>query len=170
MDLAEQPAASPHLEPPVLDLETHRATVAAAIAEAERLGKVEPEGPPAITEAPVQEHSLAQWQSAFQDQNNRGTCWAFAGAAALEAAYRRKFNTLIDVSEEYVFHMGKSFALNRTLVGGPVVTPVENSTIIPSQCWDSQSGGTTLASERLLVNSSVWTKLSFVKIGFHFSS
>jgi hypothetical protein len=101
--------------------------IAASLAEAERLGKVEAEGPPAITEAPVEVFSLAQWQSPFKAQNDRGSCWAFAGAAALEAAYRRKFNTLIDVSEEYVFHMGKSFALNRTSVGGPVVTPVENN-------------------------------------------
>ena len=71
-------------------------------------------------------YSLAQWQSGFKNQNDRGTCWAFAGAAALEAAYRRKYNMLIDVSEEYVFHMGKSFALNRDAAGA-VVQPVENN-------------------------------------------
>ena len=53
-------------------------------------------------------------------------CWAFAGAAALEAAYRRKYNMLIDVSEEYVFHMGKAFALNRDSAGA-LVRPVENN-------------------------------------------
>ena len=111
---------------PVLDLETHRATVAAALAEAKRLGKVEPEGPPDLTEAPIRVFSLERWQSPFKTQNDRGTCWAFAGAAALEAAYRRKFNMVIDVSEEYVFHMGKSFALNRTPTNA-VVTPVENN-------------------------------------------
>ena len=33
---------------------------------------------------------------------------------------------LIDVSEEYVFHMGKAFALNRDAAGN-VVQPVENN-------------------------------------------
>ena len=89
ISLAELPTPSRRLDSPVLDLETHRATVAAALAEAKRLGKVEPEGPPDLTEAPIRVFSLERWQSPFQDQRNRGTCWAFAGAAALEAAYRR---------------------------------------------------------------------------------
>jgi C1A family cysteine protease len=68
-------------------------------------------GPRALRDVVNGVYSLAQWQSGFKLQNDRGTCWAFAGAAALEAAYRRKYNMLIDVSEEYIFHMGKAFAL-----------------------------------------------------------
>lgn len=55
-------------------------------------------------------HSLAQFQTAFRDQQDRGTCWAFAGAAALEAAYLRKYNLRLDLSEQYIFHMSKAMA------------------------------------------------------------
>ena len=49
-----------------------------------------------------------------------------SGAAALEAAYRRKYGLLIDVSEEYIFHIGKAFALNRDSAGA-AARPVENN-------------------------------------------
>jgi hypothetical protein len=50
-----------------------------------------------------------------------------AGAAALEAAFHRRFGLTLDLAEEYIFHMGKAFALNRTAAGGPVTQPVENN-------------------------------------------
>ena len=50
-------------------------------------------------------YSLAQYQTSFKNQRDRGTCWAFAGVAALEAAYKRKYNLTLDLSEQYVFHM-----------------------------------------------------------------
>jgi hypothetical protein len=112
---------------PVLNKDLHEALLAEGLRIATKFGRVEVAGPRALR-APINGmYSLAQWQSGFKDQGNRGTCWAFAGAAALEAAYRRKYNLLIDVSEEYIFHMGKVFALNRDGAGG-VVSPVENNT------------------------------------------
>ncbi len=111
---------------PVLDKRSHPGLLADGLRIATKFGRVYIDGPRALR-APVNGvYSLAQWQSGFKQQNDRGTCWSFAGAAALEAAYRRKYNMLIDVSEEYVFHMGKVFALNRDGAGA-VVSPVENN-------------------------------------------
>jgi hypothetical protein len=111
---------------PVLDERAHAAQLAEGLRIATKFGRVDVVGPRTLREAVDGVYSLAQWQSGFKTQNNRGTCWAFAGAAALEAAYRRKYGMLIDVSEEYVFHMGKAFALNRDGAGA-VVQPVENN-------------------------------------------
>jgi len=81
-------------------------------------------------------YSLAQYQTPFRftdgiygdpnetGQGGRGACWAFAGVAALEAAYQRKYGLTLDLSEQYTFHMGKVLAFhdgapdgNSSLVG-----------------------------------------------------
>jgi hypothetical protein len=126
ISLADLPLTSPLLISPVLQPDAQAVLVNSALFEAARLGRVQAGGAVAVANVVNGVFSLAQFQSPFKQQNNRGTCWAFAGAAALEAAYRRKFGTEIDVSEEYIFHMGKSFALNRNAQGA-VVQPVENN-------------------------------------------
>jgi Polyglycine hydrolase-like, structural repeat len=113
------------LPSPVLDSTLHDALIQASIADAERLGKIEllPAAlPPALFNGVF---SLAQYQTPFKAQNDRGTCWAFAGVAALEAAYNRKFGIVVDASEEYTFHMGKAFALGVDANG--FALPIENN-------------------------------------------
>jgi hypothetical protein len=55
--------------------------------------------------------TLAPWQTGFRDQAGRGSCYAFAAIAALEAAYRRRFGVVLDLSEQYAFHINKASEL-----------------------------------------------------------
>jgi hypothetical protein len=55
--------------------------------------------------------SLADFQTPFRSQGDRGTSWAFAGAAALEAAYKRRYGISLTLSAEYIFHIGRAFEL-----------------------------------------------------------
>ncbi|SOD92178.1 tachylectin-related carbohydrate-binding protein [Spirosoma fluviale] len=60
--------------------------------------------------------SHRQWQTTLNvSQASRGTCWAFAGIAALEAAYAR-IGVHVDLSEHYLFHLSKA---HENHVGGP---------------------------------------------------
>jgi hypothetical protein len=52
--------------------------------------------------------SLAQWQTPIRAQGDRGTCYAFAVCAAMEAAYRRQFGVSLDLSEQFAFHINKA--------------------------------------------------------------
>jgi hypothetical protein len=128
---------SPRPIGPLLEAKAHRALLDAALAVAARHNRIKSTGPIARRAAVDGVFTLAPWQSSFRDQGERGTCWAFAGAAALEAAYRRRFNLEVNVSEQYVFHMGKSFALNRT-EAGPLFQPVENNSSLSGEqgCGD----------------------------------
>jgi hypothetical protein len=109
------PISRPPANLPKLSPADHRLLIDIALKRAELSGRLNIFGPKPVGLAQLGVYSLAQWQSPFRNQGDRGTCWAFAGAAALEAAYRRAFNSLVHVSEEYVFHMGKAFALEPSL-------------------------------------------------------
>lgn len=68
------------------------------------------DAPAALSAAPSS-YSLAAYQTGIRDQLGRGTCWAFAGVAGLEAYYRRAFGVTLNLSEQYAFHVGKAFEL-----------------------------------------------------------
>lgn len=51
--------------------------------------------------------SLANRQTSIKQQERRGTCYAFAGAAALEAFLKGRDSVELDLSEHYLFHMHK---------------------------------------------------------------
>lgn len=59
-------------------------------------------------------YSLAgsQTMPIARSQTNRGSCWAFTGVAALEAAYNRKYGMHLRLSEQYTFHMLKTMELH----------------------------------------------------------
>ena len=85
--------------------------------------------PPGLPQgSPAASYSLAQYQTPVRDQGDRGTCWAFAGAAALEAAYKRKYNDATVLSTQYVFFLGKVQELAYSTVD-PARSHENNSTL-----------------------------------------
>ena len=82
-------------------------------------------GPPPTTQRTLPkrvDHSA--WHSNLVvSQGSRGTCWAFAGIAALEAAYARR-GIRVKLSEHYLFHISKAHENHRvgpqihSLIGG----------------------------------------------------
>ncbi|MER7582610.1 hypothetical protein [Kitasatospora sp. NPDC097691] len=76
--------------------------------------------------------SLTAYQTGFRNQGSRGTCYAFAACAALEAAYKRKYGVELDLSEHFAFHLNKAGELYPDYVGN--TTPHENN----SSYWGFQ--------------------------------
>ena len=67
-----------------------------------------------VSRAPLPRRvSHRQFQTTLDvGQGSRGSCWAFAGVAALEAAYAR-INVHVDLSEQYLFHISKAHENHR---------------------------------------------------------
>lgn len=82
-------------------------------------------GPPALQIAALPRRvDHRAWQTDLVvSQGSRGTCWAFGGTAALEAAYARA-GIRVKLSEQYLFHISKAHENHRvgsgihSLIGG----------------------------------------------------
>jgi len=98
-------AERPHL---LADPETHMRTIELANALAVQRGLVHV--PIGVLLGDVV--SLADDQTPFKGgQTTRGTCYAFAACAAMEAAYKRKYGVTLDLSEQYAFHLNMACEL-----------------------------------------------------------
>lgn len=51
--------------------------------------------------------TLERYQTQYQSQGSRGTCYAYAAVAAMEAAYKRAHGVELDLSEEFLFQLNK---------------------------------------------------------------
>jgi hypothetical protein len=97
----ELAAANPHL---LDDLEAH----ARAVQESNERAQLEDRIKVPIASLLGDTVSLEKYQTGFKNQGSRGTCYAFAACAAIEAAYNRKYGVDLDLSEQYAFHLNKA--------------------------------------------------------------
>src|SRR5205807_7582533 len=63
--------------------------------------------PPAYGQARPNYVNLAAYQTPIKSQGRRSTCIVFASIAALEAAYSHAGYGQLDLSEQFLNHMGK---------------------------------------------------------------
>lgn len=70
--------------------------------------------------------SLAEWQTPIRNQGSRGTCYAFAGAAALEAVYMRDHGRTLDLSEQYIFAAHRTMGLRSDYPGSSSIDNISS--------------------------------------------
>ena len=73
--------------------------------------------------------SLEKWQTPIRSQGERGTCYAFAACAAMEAAYRRQYGVELNLSEQFAFHINKAGELYPGFHNMPTVLHENNSSL-----------------------------------------
>jgi len=71
--------------------------------------------------------SLERYQTDYRNQTSRGSCYAFATCAAIEAAYKRKYGLTLHLSEQYAFHINKAFELYDNYITDQSVPHENNS-------------------------------------------
>src|SRR5262245_24514551 len=108
-DLLPAPASSTAARPLVEPLETF-------LPRLERVARIPARSVDlGVSRAPLPRRvSHRQFQTPLDvSQGARGSCWAFAGVAALEAAYARA-GVHVDLSEQYLFHISKAHENHRS--------------------------------------------------------
>jgi papain like protease len=116
---------------------------------------------PAMLPASV---SLRQYQTPVKDQNPRGTCFAFASAAAIEAEYKRSYGVTVSLSVEYANLVGRMLAiyLDRapTLAEGPSGTGSGGTATYLLQVFSSGKYGIPDSSLLPYLNSGDWGNMT----------
>ena len=114
LEFVAAPATGTLAQPLVEALDTFESRLESAARRAQAAAA--PDLP--VSRAPLPRRvSHRQFQTVLDvGQGRRGSCWAFAGVAALEAAYAR-MNVHVDLSEQYLFHLSKAHE-NHNVGGG----------------------------------------------------
>lgn len=84
--------------------------------------------------------SWEEFQTPCRDQDGRGTCWAFASLAAVEARYKRQFGLELDLSEQYFVHLCRATGLRSDYL----TTPQQFEAC--SSLWDGGGNSTSVGS------------------------
>lgn len=104
---------------------------------------------------------LRPHQTGFRDQGGRDTCTVFATTAAVEAAYKRIYGLDLDLSEQFLNHVQKSFWLDTSLLlPGIEIQPETNGGgNVPWQFGVLRRYGLPLESELPYIGAASWEQI-----------